>query len=41
MAVRISRVFGGNADVWIRLQTKYDLRKAEEKIEKLHYRHSA
>lgn len=44
MAVRIAKVFGGNADVWIRLQTRYDLLKAAEKIEKLHlkpYRHSA
>lgn len=44
MAVRIATVFGGNADVWIRLQTKYDLQKAEEKISKLHlkpFRHTA
>lgn len=30
MAIRISKVFGGNADLWLRLQVKYDLRKAEK-----------
>lgn len=36
MAVRIATVFGGTADIWIRLQAKYDLQKAEEKIKRLH-----
>ncbi|MFC3560083.1 HigA family addiction module antitoxin [Pedobacter jamesrossensis] len=29
MAIRIEKVFGGNASLWLRLQTSYDLRKAE------------
>lgn len=29
MALRISYVFGGTADFWLRLQRKYDLTKAE------------
>ncbi|KAA2239550.1 HigA family addiction module antidote protein [Chitinophaga agrisoli] len=44
MAVRIATVFGGTADIWVQLQTKYDLQKAEEKIRKLHlkpYKHTA
>ncbi len=34
MAVRISKVFGGTADIWMRLQMKYDLHHAEQKIAK-------
>lgn len=34
MAIRISKVFGGNAKLWIRLQAAYDLRIAEKKFEK-------
>ena len=34
MAVRISKVFGGTADIWMRLQIKYDLHRAEQKIAK-------
>lgn len=30
MAIRISKVFGGNATLWINLQSAYDLRKAEK-----------
>lgn len=30
MALRISYVFGGSADFWLRLQRKYDLAKAED-----------
>lgn len=29
MAIKISLVFGGNPDFWLRLQMAYDLRKAE------------
>lgn len=32
MAIRISKVFGGNPDIWIRLQYAYDLRKAEKEF---------
>ena len=30
MAIRIAKVFGGNAELWMRLQASYDLRKAEK-----------
>lgn len=33
MAIRISKVFGGNADLWIRLQSSYELRQAEKEFE--------
>lgn len=33
MAIRISKVFGGKPNIWVRLQTAYDLRKAEEEFE--------
>jgi len=29
MAIRIAKVFGGNPELWLRLQASYDLRKAE------------
>ena len=32
MALRIATVFGGTPDIWLRLQTKYDLAKAAKKI---------
>lgn len=32
MALRISYVFGGTADFWLRLQRKYDLAKAESEF---------
>ena len=32
MALRIATVFGGPAEIWLRLQAKYDLEKAEKKI---------
>lgn len=35
MALRIAAVFGGTPDIWLRLQVKYDLEKASEKIKKL------
>lgn len=34
MALRISTVFGGSPDIWLRLQAKYDLEKAAKKISK-------
>lgn len=30
MAIRISKVFGGTATLWVNLQSAYDLRKAEK-----------
>ena len=33
MAIRISRVFGGNPGIWLRLQYAYDLRQAEKEFE--------
>lgn len=33
MALRISYVFGGSPDFWLRLQRKYDLAKAENEFE--------
>ena len=33
MAIRIAKVFGGNAGMWLRLQTSYDLRVAEKEFE--------
>ncbi len=35
MALRIATVFGGTPDIWLRLQVKYDLQKATEKVKKL------
>lgn len=32
MALRIARVFGGTPDIWLRLQAKYDLEIAANKI---------
>ena len=34
IAIRISLVFGGKADFWLRMQRNYDLRKAEEEFKK-------
>jgi len=33
MAIRISKVFGGTPDIWLRLQLKYDLSHALENFE--------
>jgi addiction module HigA family antidote len=30
MCLKLSRLFGGSPDVWIRLQATYDLKKAEQ-----------
>jgi len=35
MALRIATVFGGTADIWLHLQSKYDLNLAEQKIKRL------
>ena len=32
MALRIKTVFGGTADIWLKLQLAYDLRKEEKKF---------
>lgn len=34
IAIRISLVFGGKADFWLRMQRNYDLRKAEDEFKK-------
>lgn len=42
MALRISKVFGGSPDIWLRLQAAHDLQIAEQKIKDLKlmpYRH--
>ena len=36
MALRITKVFGGNAELWVRMQASYDLREAEKIAKKLH-----
>lgn len=46
MSFRIAKVFGGTADIWANLQTKYNLHLAAEKTKKLDlkpfiYQHSA
>lgn len=33
MAIRLSKVFGGNPELWIRLQSAYELRKAEQEYQ--------
>lgn len=35
MALRIEKVFGGSAELWIRMQATYDLRMAEKKIKNI------
>jgi len=35
MALRIATVFGGTADIWLRLQSEYDLSRAEKKVKQL------
>ena len=35
MALRLSIVFGGTPEIWLRLQAKYDLQKAAEKVKEL------
>ncbi len=30
MCLKVSRLFGGSSEVWMRLQAAYDLRKAEQ-----------
>lgn len=46
MSFRIAKVFGGTADIWANLQTKFNLQLAAEKtrqlqLERFHYQHSA
>ncbi len=36
MALRIAKVFGGTASIWLRMQTSYDLRKAEKEFADSH-----
>lgn len=31
IAIRIAKVFGGNPDLWLRLQRSYDLKETESK----------
>lgn len=35
MAYRIAKVFGGTADIWANLQTKYNMQMAAEKMKNL------
>jgi addiction module HigA family antidote len=35
MAYRIAKVFGGTADIWANLQTKYNMQKAAERVKNL------
>jgi addiction module HigA family antidote len=30
MAIRLAKAFGGNADIWVRIQASYDLAQAME-----------
>ncbi|MDB5007948.1 MAG: ybaQ 1 [Mucilaginibacter sp.] len=46
MSFRIAKVFGGTADIWANLQTKFNLQIAAEKTKELNlkpfdYKHSA
>jgi addiction module HigA family antidote len=46
MSFRIAKVFGGMADIWANLQTKFNLQPASEKTKELNlkpydYKHSA
>ena len=46
MSYRIAKVFGGTAEIWANMQTKFNLHLAEEKTKELdlkpyHYKHSA
>ncbi len=46
MSFRIAKVFGGTADIWANMQTKFNLHLAAEKTRDLdlkayHYKHSA
>ncbi len=34
MAIRITKVFGGNPDLWLRLQANYELKEAEKEFQK-------
>jgi len=36
IALRIAKIFGGNAALWVRLQASYNLRKAEQEFENAH-----
>lgn len=43
MSLRIATVFGGTADIWLQLQSKYNLQVAAQKIKRLKlipYQHS-
>lgn len=35
MALRIAKVFGGSAELWVRMQASHDLREAEMKADQL------
>lgn len=35
MALRLAAVFGGTPDIWLQLQSKYDLQGAAQKINRL------
>ncbi len=35
MAIRLSKAFGGNPEVWLRLQIQYDLWQAEQRTDNI------
>lgn len=39
MSLRISKVFGGSAEIWMNLQIAYDLEQLRPKVEKLNLQH--
>jgi addiction module HigA family antidote len=38
MAIRLAKVFGGSAELWVRMQASHDLREAETKANQLQLR---
>lgn len=36
MAIRLSKAFGGSAEIWLRLQMQYDLAQAQAKADDIH-----
>jgi antitoxin HigA-1 len=38
MAIRLSKAFGGNAAVWLKMQMDYDLAQVEKRADKIKVR---
>ena len=36
MAIRLSKAFGGTAEIWLRLQMAYDLAKIRDEADRIH-----